>query len=40
MTILLSIKPKYVKEILKGSKKSIFKNYDKNELLEHLVLEI
>lgn len=38
MTILLSIKPKYVKEILKGSKKyefrkSIFKKYDKNELV-------
>ncbi|MBB6496042.1 hypothetical protein [Methanococcus maripaludis] len=38
MTILLSIKPKYVKEILNGSKKyefrkSIFKKYDKNELV-------
>ncbi|MBA2853834.1 putative transcriptional regulator [Methanococcus maripaludis] len=33
MTILLSIKPKYVEELLKSSKKSIFKKYDKNELV-------
>ncbi|MBB6497325.1 hypothetical protein [Methanococcus maripaludis] len=38
MAILLSIKPKYVKEILNGSKKyefrkSIFKNHDKDELV-------